>query len=655
MGKISVKKLAAELRISHKEAIAKLRELGFKIKGPNDTIKREVADQVRRFYRERAAENAEKNKEKKKISEGEKKVVRFTETLTVKEFAEDMEVPANEVVRELIGLGIMATINQALDFDAATLIADQFGFTVELHSIEEEIEAEAEEEEEVNLQPRPPIVTIMGHVDHGKTTLLDTIRTSRVAQKEAGGITQHIGAYQVALEKGNITFIDTPGHEAFSKMRARGAQVTDIVVLIVAAVDGVMPQTIEAIHHAQDAGVPIIVAVNKIDLEGADTEKIKQELTAYKLVPEEWGGETIFCEVSAKNNIGIDNLLEMILLTAEMKELKANPERRAVGLVTEAKLDKGRGAVATIIVQKGTLHAGDPFVCGIYAGKVRAMCDANGKKMDDAGPSTPVELLGFDGVPEAGDTFAVAKSDKEARLLSLVRQEKSRLHGLESRKMVTLEDIHKQISEGVLKELKIIIKADVMGSVQAIQDSLEKIENEEVEVRVIHGSAGAINEADVTLAVASNALIVAFAVRPTDQAVILAAKEKVDIKQYSVIYHLISDITQAMEGMLDPIYEENILGKAEVRQTFSVPKIGTIAGTMVSDGVVGRGNSARLIRDNVVIFTGTITSLNRFKDAAKEVAAGFECGIGIDYQDVKEKDVIEAFEMKEVERKKTTT
>ncbi|MBF0275626.1 MAG: translation initiation factor IF-2 [Nitrospinae bacterium] len=649
MKKITVKELAAELRVSPNNIIDKAKEVGIRLKRSSESMKEDVATQIRNLVSESKKKAEIEKKSSTPAKSDEVKVVSFMETLTVKEFAEAMGLAPNVVLQELINLGSMATINELINFDAASIVGEHFGFKVELTNIEEE--AEEEEEEEINLKPRPPIVTIMGHVDHGKTTLLDTIRKSSVAEKEAGGITQHIGAYQVVIQKGTITFIDTPGHEAFSQMRARGAQVTDIVILVVAADDGVMPQTIEAINHAKDAGVPIVVAVNKIDVEGANPEKIKQELTAHGLVSEEWGGETIFCEVSAKQNIGIDQLLEMMLLVAEMKELKANPDRRAVCLVTEAKLDKGRGAVATIIVKKGTLKMSDPFVCGIYSGKVRAMFDAYGKKIKEAGPSTPVEVLGFDGVPGAGDTFVVVENDKEARRLSLIRQEKHRVRGLGSRTLITLEDIHQQIEEGVLKELKVIIKADVMGSVQAIKDSLEKIENPEVEVKVIHGSAGAINEADITLAVAANAIILAFSVRPTDQAIQLAAKEKIEIRQYSVIYHLISDIQTAMEGMLDPVYEEEILGKAEIRQIFSVPKIGVIGGSYVLDGTLVRDCSARLIRDNIVIYTGTLTSLNRFKDSVKEVSAGFECGIGIDYQDIKEKDIVEAFKMVEIERK----
>ncbi len=652
-GKVTVRSIAGELNVEPHVVLSTLKEIGVNLKGVNAVVPKKSVSALRKQIKENASRKAEKKRASKEEQRtGEKKIIIFEENTTIKEFAESMGVSPNTVLADLIGLGVMATINQVIDFDAAEIVADKYGYEIKVHTLEEEVAEEVAEEEaeEVNLQPRAPIVTIMGHVDHGKTTLLDTIRKTTVAAKEAGGITQHIGAYQVKTEKGSITFIDTPGHEAFSQMRARGAQVTDIVILVVAANDGVMPQTIEAINHAKDAGVPVVVAVNKIDVDGADPERVKQELVKYELIPEEWGGDTIFAEISAKENTGIEELLEMVLLVAEMHTLQANPDRRGVGLVVEAKLDAGRGPVATIIVQKGTVKRGDSFVCGSQYGKVRALLDANGKKIASAGPSTPAEILGFDGTPNAGDTFVVVESEREARQIASSRKAKLRLTNLGASRKVTLEDLHQQISEGAMKELKIIVKADVMGSVQAVKEALEKIENPEVNVKVIHGSAGAINEADVSLAAAANALVLGFSVRATEKAQALAAHESIDVRTYSVIYHLISDITIAMEGMLEPVYKEKVLGKAEVRKTFSVPKIGTIAGCFVQSGSISRNSEARLIRDNIVVYTGVVTSLNRFKDAATEVQSGYECGIGLDYQDIKEGDVIETFKMEEVER-----
>ncbi len=649
--KLTVRNIAAELNVEPHIVLNSLKAVGVNLKGVNAVVPKKSVDALKKQIKEDASRREEKktrNEEKRQT--GEKKLIDFEENTTIKEFAESMGVPPNSVLADLIGLGVMATINQVIDFDAAEIVADKYGYEIKVHTLEEEAEEAEEAEAEADLQPRAPIVTIMGHVDHGKTTLLDTIRETSVAAKEAGGITQHIGAYQVKTERGAITFIDTPGHEAFSQMRARGAQVTDIVILVVAANDGVMPQTIEAINHAKDAGVPVVVAVNKIDIDGADPERVKQELVKYELIPEAWGGDTIFVEISAKENIGIDNLLEMVLLVAEMHNLKANPERRGVGLVVEAKLDAGRGPVATVIIQKGKARMGDSFVCGSQYGKIRAMLDAMGKKISLAGPSTPAEILGFDGTPNAGDTFVIVESEREARQIATTRKAKLRLSNLGASRKVTLEDLHQQISEGVMKELKVILKADVMGSVQAVKEALEKIENPEVAVKVIHGSAGAINEADVSLAAAANAIVLGFSVRATDKAQALAAHEMIDLRTYSIIYHLISDITTAMEGMLEPVFKEKILGKADVKKTFGVPKVGTIAGCLVQSGSITRNSDARLIRDNIVIYTGKVCSLNRFKDAATEVQSGYECGIGLDYQDIKEGDAIETFELEEVAR-----
>jgi len=580
------------------------------------------------------------------------KSVQLPPSMTVKDFAQLLEIAAGEVIKKLMNLGVMATINQEIDYDTMALIADEFGVEAAPAQTEEEkLQVEEIEDDPKDLQPRPPVVTIMGHVDHGKTSLLDAIRKTNVTAQEAGGITQHIGAYQVEINDRRITFLDTPGHEAFTAMRARGAQATDIAILVVAADDGVMPQTVEALNHAKDANVPIIVAINKIDKPGANPERIKQDLTEYGLVAEEWGGDTIFVQVSAKQRIGIENLLEMILLVADIKELKANPNRPAKGIIIEAKLDKGRGPVATVLVQNGTLELGDSIIAGAAAGKVRALINDKGKRVKKATPSTPVEVIGFDELPEAGDILNVVPEERLARQLADKRMQYKREVELQQSQKVTLNDLFSKIKEGTLKEVKIIIKADVQGSVEAIRQSLEKLSNDEVKVRVIHGGVGGIGEGDVMLAAASNAIVVGFNVRPDPMAKRIAEKENVDIRLYRIIYNIIDDVKKAMEGMLEPEFREVVNGRAEIRAIYKVPKVGNVAGCYVLDGKISRNNDIRLIRDNIVIHEGKISSLKRFKDDVREVSEGFECGIGLEnFNDLKEGDIIEAFYMEEIKR-----
>jgi translation initiation factor IF-2 len=568
--------------------------------------------------------------------------VRIPEILTVKDLAESLNVKPADVIKKLLGLGSLVTINQQIDSDRATLVADAFGMDVEIIPILQEQFVE-EKEDPAKLKPRPPIVTIMGHVDHGKTSLLDAIRKTRVAEKEAGGITQHIGAYRVTTSKGEVVFLDTPGHEAFTAMRARGAQATDIVVLVVAADDGVMPQTVEAIDHARAAGVKIVVAVNKIDLPTANPEKIKRELAQHDLSPEEWGGKTIFVEVSAKKGTNIDKLLEMLALEAELLELKANPDRSAQGVVVEARVDPRRGVTATLLIQKGTLKQGDIVVAGVAMGRARALTDDHGTRLAEAGPSTPVEALGLSAVPQAGDRFSVMIDEREARSLVERRQHAINEEALK-RKHVTLENLHDHVAEGKIRELKIILKADVQGSVQALRDSLERLSTDEIRLNVIHAGVGGINETDVALADASDAVIIGFNVRADAKSEELARRDSVSIRAYRIIYEAIEDIRAAMEGLLEPEKSEVRMGSAEVRQVFRVSKLGNIAGCMVLDGKIVRGAKARLMRDNVVVHEGTIESLKRFKDDAREVEKGFECGIGFaNFQDIKPKDIIEAY------------
>ncbi len=580
-----------------------------------------------------------------------KRRIKIDESITVADLAKRMGVKANEIIAKLMGLGIMATVNQTVDFDAASLVAAEFDYEVEKASVaEEEILAPEAEDSPEQLLPRAPVVTIMGHVDHGKTSLLDLIRKSHITDGEAGGITQHIGAYKVETPKGSVVFLDTPGHEAFTAMRSRGAQATDIVVLVVAADDGVMPQTVEAINHSKAADVPIVVAINKIDKDNADIEKVKRELSEHGLVSEEWGGETIFVQVSAKQQIGIDDLLDMIVLQAEMLELKANPDRHARGLVIESKIDAGRGPVATILVQEGTLIVGEAVVCGIYDGKIRAMLDATGTVIDRAGPSTPVEILGLSGLVSAGDEFVAVSDEKNAKLVSQSRYRKQRTKDLSRSSRVSLENFFEQMQSGDINHLNIIIKADVNGSCEAIEDALKKISSDEVSIDIIHAGAGTITESDVTLASASDAIILGFNVRPSAKVKQMATEENVDIRYYNVIYDLIEDVKEAVTGLMSPTYEEKSLGKAEVRELFVIPKKGTIAGSFVTEGKIERNRKLRVIRDGVVIYEGVVGSLRRFKEDAKEVRNGYECGIGVDnFNDLKVGDILECFYYEEIQ------
>jgi translation initiation factor IF-2 len=582
-----------------------------------------------------------------------KKTLKLREGTTVKEFSELIGLKFSDVIKKFMELGYMPTINQPVDPDAALLVAEGFGIKIELASAEEDTQVEEVQEDVTKLVPRAPVVTIMGHVDHGKTSLLDAIRETKVTETEAGGITQHIGAYKVNLKGKDIVFLDTPGHEAFTSMRARGAKVTDIVVLVVAADDGVMPQTVEAINHAKAAGVPIVVAVNKIDKPEANVAKVKSELAEQGIISEEWGGTNIFVEVSAKKRLGIEHLLEMILLQAEIMELKANPDRAARGTIIEAKLDRGRGPVATLLVQTGNLKVGDALLSGVHVGKVRALIDDSGRRISGAGPSTPVEVIGFSEVPAAGDVFTVLEDEKRARQIALTRFQKQRSIELARAKKLTLDELYTKIKEGQIKELNIIIKGDVQGSVEAIKDALENITHPEVKVKVIHTSVGGINESDVMLATASNAIIIGFNVRPETKASQTAEKEGVDIRLYNVIYEAIEDVKKALEGMLEPTLKEKVLGRAEVRQLFPVSRLGTIAGCYVVDGFISRtSDGVRILRDNIVVYEGRISSLKRMKDDVKEVQSGYECGIMIEnFNDIKVGDILENYIIEKIAAK----
>ena len=582
------------------------------------------------------------------VPKASKRVIKISEVVTVGDLSREMGVKAGEVIKKLMAMGMMATINQVLDADTATLIASEFDHQVENVAFDADSALELEhqaEEQETALLPRPPVVTIMGHVDHGKTSLLDAIRSTHVTAQEHGGITQHIGAYHVEVDGRSVTFLDTPGHEAFTAMRARGAKVTDIVVLVVAADDGVMPQTVEAINHARAAEVPIIVAVNKIDRPDANIEKVKRGLSEYGLVAEDWGGDAIFAPVSAKTHEGIPHLLEMLLLQADILDLKANPDKLARGTIVEAKLDRGRGAVATVLVQEGSLHGGDAFVCGVYYGKVRAMIDDHGRKVELAPPSFPVEILGLQGVPQAGDSFVAVADEAKARQVAEYRQGKQREAELVKSSKVSLEELYDQIKTGDVKELRVVLKADVQGSVEALTDALSRMSTAEVKLRVIHGSVGGITESDILLAAASNAIVIGFNVRPESKGAVLAAKEGVDVRLYTIIYEAVADVRAAMEGMLEPTYREQTQGRVEIRQIFNIAGVGTIAGCYVTEGKISRGYMVRLLRDQVVVHEGKLASLKRFKDDVREVAAGYECGLSLDgFQDIKQGDIIEAYE-----------
>lgn len=578
-----------------------------------------------------------------------KRRVKIDDTIVLADFAKRLGIKSSELIAKLMGMGMMVTVNQTIDFDTAVLLAAEFNFEVERASFEEETIIGAAEDRPEQLVPRPPVVTIMGHVDHGKTSLLDVIRHSKVTEAEAGGITQHIGAYHIGMERGDIIFLDTPGHEAFTAMRARGAQVTDIVVLVVAADDGVMPQTIEAINHSKTAGVPIIVAVNKIDKPEADTERVKRELAEYDIIPEEWGGNNIFVNVSAKTKQGIDELLEMILLQAEVLELKANPDKRARGYIIESRMDIGRGPVATVLITEGTLHTGDAVVSGLYHGKIRAMFDDRGRPVSDATPSIPVEIIGLSGVPMAGDELVAVADEKDARQVSEHRMRKQRSRELAKTSRLSLEKLYEQMQEGMVKDLNLIIKADVQGSIEALRDSLIKLSTDEVKIHIIHAATGTINESDISLAAVSNAIIIGFNVRPSSRVAQMAEEENVDIRYYNVIYNAINEIKDAMVGMMESKYEEEVIGRAEVRQVFMVPNIGAVAGAYVMDGKIERGQPIRLLRDGIIVFEGKISSLKRFKDDVKEVTQNYECGIGIEnFNDIKVNDVIECYRLVEV-------
>ncbi|RMF63918.1 MAG: translation initiation factor IF-2, partial [Bacteroidetes bacterium] len=608
-----------------------------------------VRQRRRRMRREeRAAERAREQE----VQEAQEKVLRVTEFISTGELANLMNVPVNEVISALFGMGMIVSINQRLDADTITLVAEEFGYDVEFITELSAADILIEEDDPEDLEPRAPVVTVMGHVDHGKTSLLDYIRNTNVVAGEAGGITQHIGAYHVELENGrHITFLDTPGHEAFTAMRARGAQVTDVVILVVAADDAVMPQTIEAINHARAAGVPIVVAINKIDKPGANPQRVMQQLADHGVLVEQYGGKVQCSLVSAKTGEGIDDLMEKVLLEAELLDLKANPNRNAYGTVIEARLEKGRGNVATVLVQNGTLKVGDAFVVGIHSGRVRAMFDERDRRIEAVGPARPALVLGLDGAPEVGDQFVVLDDEREARAIAAKRQQIYREQTLRQRKHITLDEIGRRLALGDFKELNIIVKADVGGSVEALSDALLKLSTDEVKVNIIHKGVGAITESDVMLASASDAVIIGFQVRPMANARALAEREEIDIRIYSIIYDAIEEVRDALEGMLSPVKSEKITGVAEVRETFKVPKVGTVAGCYVTEGKIRRSDRIRLIRDGVVIYEGNLSSLKRFKDDVREVASGYECGMGIEnYNDIKVGDQIEAFEIVETKR-----
>lgn len=621
-------------RVVKKQEILELRERDFR--------------SSRMPKKKRALPGKEQKKTEITVPKASKRVIKITEVISVGDLSRMMGVKTGEVIKKLMGMGMMATINQILDADTASLVAAEFDHQVENVAFDAESALEVEhqvEESDAALEPRPPVVTVMGHVDHGKTSLLDAIRSTNVTAQEAGGITQHIGAYHVQVDGRGVTFLDTPGHEAFTAMRARGAKVTDIVVLVVAADDGVMPQTIEAINHARAAEVPIIVAINKVDKPGVNIERIKKGLAEYGLAPEEWGGSTILVPVSAKTQQGIPHLLEMLLLQADILELKANPNKLARGTIIEAKLDRGRGPVATVLVQEGTLRVGDPFVCGLFHGRVRAMIDDLGRKIEEAPPATPVEILGLQGVPQAGDSFVAVTDEAKAREVAEYRRTKQRELELVKTSKVSLEELYEQIKTGDVKELRVVLKADVQGSVEALTEAMSRLSTDEVKLKVIHGSVGGITESDVLLASASNAIVIGFSVRPEVKAANLAAQESVDVRLYTVIYEAIADIKAAMEGLLEPTFRERVLGRAQVREVFNIRGVGVVAGCHVSEGKIERSSLMRLLRDQVVVHQGRLASLRRFKDDVREVAAGYECGLGLEgFQDVQKDDVVEAYE-----------
>jgi len=673
--KIRVYELAKELGISSKELIEKIEDLKLDISSHMSTIEEEEADLIKELLegKEEKSNKGDKKSKPKKMKkekevtkdEGKKEdeakeveIIELDENIVVKDLADKLGVTASQVITKLISLGVMVSQNQSIDYEIASIIAEEFGFITEKSIPEDdgfkeeldELVFDVEDKEE-DLKPRPPVVTVMGHVDHGKTSLLDAIRRTEVTSSEAGGITQHIGASTVNIQNKKIVFLDTPGHEAFTAMRARGAQATDIAILVVAADDGIMPQTIEAINHSKAANVPIIVAINKMDKPTANPDRVKQELTEQGLVPEDWGGDTICVPVSALKREGIDELLEMILLVAEMQELKANPKRKAVGIIIEAELDKGKGPLASVLVQKGTLSVGDNVVSGTAHGRVRAMLDDKGKRVKKATPSIPVMILGLSEVPEAGGYLYAVEDEKTARLYADMVKTKRREEQMKASQKVSLDDLFEQIQAGEVKDLNVVIKADVRGSIEAIKQSLIKLETDEVKVNIIHGGVGGITESDVMLASASNAIVIGFNVRPTLTAMDLAKNENVDIRTYRIIYDAIEDIESAIKGMLEPKIVEKVIGRAEVRATFKIPNAGMVAGIYVQQGKVTRNSKVRLLRNDIVIFEGSISSLKRFKDDVREIQTGYEGGMGLEnYNDIKEGDIMEAYILEEVER-----
>jgi len=692
LSKIRIYELAKELEVTNKELISVLmEEFGVEAKNHMSVIDEEDADLIKELYEEQKKEAAEKKeiieeyeskinediskqqrknskmrkggnkRNEEKVDETPDEVIEMEETIVVKDLADKLKKPVVEVIRALIFQGVMASVNQEIDFNTAEKLVDSFGSIAVLKEQnvgdiakeqEDEIDEIEDESSEAKETKRPPIVTVMGHVDHGKTSLLDAIKKSKVTATEAGGITQHIGAYTVDVNGERITFLDTPGHEAFTSMRARGAQVTDIVILVVAADDGIMPQTVEAINHCKAAEVPMIIAINKMDKESANPDRVKQELTEYGLVSEDWGGDTICVPVSAHTKEGLDNLLEMITINAEMLELKADANRRAKGTVIEAKLDKGKGPVASILVQNGTLKSGDSIIVGTTYGRIRAMIDDKGKTTKAAGPSMPVEILGLSEVPAAGDRFTVVRDEKTARIMAESRKEKIRQDHFQTSNRVSMENLYNQIQEGKVKELSVIVKADVQGSAEAVKQSIEKLSTDNVKVRVIHGAVGAITETDVSLAYASNAIIIGFNVRPDNNAITVAERDNVEIKTYRIIYDALDDIKSAMIGMLEPEYKEVITGRCEARQVYKISNVGTIAGCYVLNGKITRNCKVRVLRDGIVITESTLASLKRFKDDVKEAAAGYECGLSIEkFNDIKEGDIIEGYIMEEIKPK----
>lgn len=665
MVKIRIYELAKQIGISSKKLITILEDLGINVKNHMSTIDKDTAQLVKDLFDEESGEEekqlvkAHDDEEKEqtqektdKTAEPERKVITLPEKISVKDLGSHLGVEPVKIIKKLMDIGLMVNINAEIDFESAKKIAEGYKFDVQ----EEETESpslfsDENFEDEKDAKPRPPVVTVMGHVDHGKTSLLDAIRETSVTTKEAGGITQHIGASEVDVNEKKIVFLDTPGHEAFTSMRARGAKVTDIAILVVAADDGVMPQTVEAINHAKAAKVPIIVAVNKVDKPTANPDRIKQQLAEYDLIPEDWGGDTIFVNVSAKKKTGIEQLLEMVLLVAEMGELKANYNSRASGVIIEAKLDKGRGPIATVLIQRGTLKIGNSIVAGTAYGNVRALFNSYGKRIKSAGPSTPVEILGLSEVPNAGDILVAVSSEKEAKAIAEEQRDFQKESEFTTSKKISLTRLFESLQKGEIKDLNLIIKADVQGSIEALRQALEKCSCDEAQVKIIHGGVGAITESDVMLASASDAIIIGFNVRPDSNAKKMAEKEQIDIRTYRIIYDVVDDIESALKGMLEPEYAEVVLGRAEVRALFKVPNVGTVAGCLVTDGKITRKSHIRIIRQGIVAYEGKIASLKRFKDDVREVVSGYECGIGLEkFNDIKEQDVFEAFIMQPVER-----